>query len=810
MHKVVFVKAEIEGFGSIHDSTEFNLGGTTSGITLIKGSNGVGKTTAFSAFCWGLLGKSLKDVTKANVATWVERRTKSFMGTRVMVYFMVGTDYYCVARHVKYKKTTFGLTGGDKLMIFKSTSFVFSSQDLLGDEVHKGDMENFICKLIGASSKVFLNSVVFGQRMKRLVQSTSEEKRKVLEEIFNTDFVNKAKENLVKASEEISTAIANENVNKTRIEHTRQSLQSDAEIDFKRVEQERADMLNLIANYEQSLAFCRTSRKEIEASHDALRQKEISAVKKEQEKRLELDYYIADYEKQNREVATIGKDLQDACAVEEKELAAANDLKNSITKELRGIQVKYPVWSEKALAHRTYWEALNHEDKCIPNQPYSAEDLLAKATTLQNEINAIEKRLMEENYKKTQLDQAIDGKLVMYIRSETEIIDKIRAIDQAQENNHVCDKCSQVVSKSHMLKIENEALDALRKIKETEINECVSNIESAKKCIAKLEKDLKNAVETKTMFSLDLEVGTFYYQENQAIREEKIYNEKEQQLAVCETRIAELHNNLQELRTRIGEMRETAIHRLGKCEAKRNVAQTELTKIVAEKQEIEVDLNNLEQQHARQLEQEAYLEKVLITTKAKEIRFLKDWGQAIASCDAELKACSDRLNNYLALEPKYAWWNKAFGATGLKAHIFGTMVSLINDAAIKYSNVLGLGVKFWVDTTKPSAPFMTTCYMDNLHIDYEELSGGQQQRIDLCLAFALHDVLSTATDINLLVFDEAFEGLDDAGLATCYSFITAKAKTKKVFIISHMNSSSALNAKTIEVTTNNKKHTIYG
>jgi DNA repair exonuclease SbcCD ATPase subunit len=260
----------------------------------------------------------------------------------------------------------------------------------------------------------------------------------------------------------------------------------------------------------------------------------------------------------------------------------------------------------------------------------------------------------------------------------------------------------------------------------------------------------------------------------------------------------------------ITEMRESGIQELAKLEGDLSIATNEFEAIREEKKNTYTALDKLEAQHTRFYKEHTSFEQSLKAAEEREIKPLKDWENELAKCSTALASCVSKIEKYDNLLTKYSWWNRVFGANGLKAHIFGTMLHLINEAAVKYADVHGLGVKFWVDTEKASTPFMTTCYIDGIYVAYEELSGGQQQRIDLCLAFALHDVLSKATDINLLVFDEAFEGLDDAGLATCYSFISAKAKEKKVFIISHMNSSSALNAKTIEVTTNDKKHTIYG
>lgn len=54
---IEFKKIIIEGFCSI-GTLELPL--NNNGITIIKGANGLGKTTIFSALVWVLYGKTLK------------------------------------------------------------------------------------------------------------------------------------------------------------------------------------------------------------------------------------------------------------------------------------------------------------------------------------------------------------------------------------------------------------------------------------------------------------------------------------------------------------------------------------------------------------------------------------------------------------------------------------------------------------------------------------------------------------------------------------------------------------------------------
>lgn len=184
-----FGKLKVEGFGSIGNQVEFDL--SKEGINLIKGKNGSGKTTLFNAPTWGLFGYNLKGLTNGQIATKKSRRPPSFRGTRVSVPFETDSkEYYIITRHLKFKGKTFGFRGNNSLMVHKK---IGDSYHMVTDELFKRDQQAFINKIIGMDYKVFVNSVLFGQRMSRLVSASGGEKRAIFEELFSTGYTALAK-----------------------------------------------------------------------------------------------------------------------------------------------------------------------------------------------------------------------------------------------------------------------------------------------------------------------------------------------------------------------------------------------------------------------------------------------------------------------------------------------------------------------------------------------------------------------------------------------------------------------------------------
>ena len=155
------------------------------------------------------------------------------------------------------------------------------------------------------------------------------------------------------------------------------------------------------------------------------------------------------------------------------------------------------------------------------------------------------------------------------------------------------------------------------------------------------------------------------------------------------------------------------------------------------------------------------------------------------------------------------WWlDVGFGAKGLKAYIFSAMLSKLNSYVVKYAELLGVRVKFSVDMEKASKPFLTTCYFEGEDVPYETLSGGEKQRVDVAVAFAMHDLVSHAANINVLFMDEVFEGLDSEGVEAVYELVRTKAgEGKSVYIITHASELDSSFTKRFTVVYDKEKNT---
>ena len=179
---LTFLSINIEGFRSIAEQTHLQL--NTPGITWINSPTGSGKSTIFSAITWGLYGKDLKGVSE--VKTWEKYRPKNYSGVCITINYQTSKGVFKVIRCQDYKlPLEDGSKGGSRLVMYQDAYPL----DVKG----KTKIQNEIEKSIGLTYQLFVNSIMFGQGLKRLIQESNTDKKKLFEEVFDLNFLNLAK-----------------------------------------------------------------------------------------------------------------------------------------------------------------------------------------------------------------------------------------------------------------------------------------------------------------------------------------------------------------------------------------------------------------------------------------------------------------------------------------------------------------------------------------------------------------------------------------------------------------------------------------
>lgn len=192
-----FILVGAEGFGSIRDEVVFDLNNHK--LNILYGPNGAGKTSIFNALYYCLYGENLKGVTKSKLATKKDYRTKEFKGTRVICQLSSKGVTYSICRHIAYKGESFGVVGGDSLLI--------AEDGKLMDHKQQADAQAFIIDLIGYDKDMFLSTILFGQRMKRFIEGSGADKKALFESLVNISFVDELKLKVDKDIADINSKI---------------------------------------------------------------------------------------------------------------------------------------------------------------------------------------------------------------------------------------------------------------------------------------------------------------------------------------------------------------------------------------------------------------------------------------------------------------------------------------------------------------------------------------------------------------------------------------------------------------------------
>ena len=196
---IYFDRIEIEGFKNVNKA-EFSF--DLEGVTFVQGKNGVGKSTILAeSLFFALYGFSYKDnLNKASLVTKKEFQGTNFNGTRVILYLLKDEDEFIIARHINYSGNTFGKKCKDDVLIYKNGELLSDLRDIK-------DANNYILLILGIPSHLFLNSILFGQNLKRLLQSSDKDKKAIFDDIFQLDYLDDYKQNAVDLAQELKTDI---------------------------------------------------------------------------------------------------------------------------------------------------------------------------------------------------------------------------------------------------------------------------------------------------------------------------------------------------------------------------------------------------------------------------------------------------------------------------------------------------------------------------------------------------------------------------------------------------------------------------
>lgn len=279
MQEIKLKSIKITGFGSISGEMVFKL--DRPGFNIIQARNGSGKTSILSALCWAGWGQTIKK--GSSVTTWQRVQPEGYNGTKVELTLIKSGVRYTIVRCKDYKDNVEGpnVKGESGLYIFKKGKYQPQFRD-------KADAKAEAQRIMGFPFEVFKNSVVFGQKVSRIITQSGPEQKEILEQAFEVGYINKAheleKKKLVDLNKQFTDITLHKSELKTKLTNLKEVIAL--------IRQQRDDFEK---NREIRLQDLRNQRLQIENDLQSAKE-ELKAAKKINEDILVLESKLAKYE----------------------------------------------------------------------------------------------------------------------------------------------------------------------------------------------------------------------------------------------------------------------------------------------------------------------------------------------------------------------------------------------------------------------------------------------------------------------------------------------------------------------------------
>lgn len=182
-----------------------------------------------------------------------------------------------------------------------------------------------------------------------------------------------------------------------------------------------------------------------------------------------------------------------------------------------------------------------------------------------------------------------------------------------------------------------------------------------------------------------------------------------------------------------------------------------------------------------------------------------------SSKKSELLSELDDINNNLDLLVKLdVNLNKAlfsFSDKGIKSHVLDLVTPELNTRVANYLSFLTGGtisVTFSTQTEKANGElidkFDIKVVNNGSDTSYESLSSGEKRRVDIAISLTLQDILmaKSATNTNILIYDELFESLDAVGAESVVELLKQRLDSVgTIFVVTHNENLKPLFSETI-------------
>lgn len=293
------------------------------------------------------------------------------------------------------------------------------------------------------------------------------------------------------------------------------------------------------------------------------------------------------------------------------------------------------------------------------------------------------------------------------------------------------------------------------------------------------------------------------YQSKQTTLQKKLEEELEniQELSVesstCETQIDSLTSVLKVL----NEEKNTTQNQINSSDIKTKLTEleTNLRSIQSQVSSTKNDINckNLEIKQNNDTMRDLNRQLRDIESEVKSDIYadlISDIQENLQANQDALKSLQDKQEDWTKLETKLQFWTTAYSNQGIKSYILDDVTPFLNRKLNKYLSKLTSGQIEAVFSTQTELKSGDKREKFNLEIlntgdgQYQSNSAGEKKRIDLSINLALQDLVASRSSkkLNIALFDEVFDSLDDKGIEGVVALLRElSAEKSTILVITH-------------------------
>ena len=183
--------------------------------------------------------------------------------------------------------------------------------------------------------------------------------------------------------------------------------------------------------------------------------------------------------------------------------------------------------------------------------------------------------------------------------------------------------------------------------------------------------------------------------------------------------------------------------------------------------------------------------------------------QSIVDIEASVITKTNELQVYEIIAGIYS-------PTGAQAYILDSVVDLFNETIDSYVDIVWPNASYSINSQKENskgdmvAKFSETLMMGESEVSVGSLSGGEFKALSLCVDFAILDVLSKqfGLDLNPIILDEPFDGLDSAGKTIVINLLAKLSSSRQIVVVDHATEAKSLFPKVVRVEKRNDTSTV--